>query len=109
MIVFPEPKKTLQQKYEIVSKSDIPDTPTFSHFNKKITIDISEFSKEEIEEYGKQKVNFMYSKYGAYRIFTMVLFFSALTGIILYKKKSVLKSVKGSILEEEVKRMLGKN
>jgi hypothetical protein len=109
MIVFPEPKRTLQQKYEIVGRNDSPDTPTVGHFNKKITIDISEFSKEEIEEYGKQKVNFMYSRYGAYRIFTMVIFFSALTGVILYKRKSVLKSVKGSILEEEVKRMLGRN
>ncbi len=51
----------------------------------------------------------MYSKYGSYRLMTMVLFFSGITGLILYKRKSVLKSVKGSILEEEVKRMLNRN
>lgn len=45
MIVFPEPKKTLQQKYELVSKNEFPDTPTVGLFNKKITIDISEFTK----------------------------------------------------------------
>jgi hypothetical protein len=45
MIVYPEPKKTLQQKYEAVKKSNYPDTPTLGQFNKNITIDISEFSK----------------------------------------------------------------
>ena len=51
----------------------------------------------------------MYSKYGSYRLFTMVLFFAGITGVILYKRKSVLKSIKGSILEEEIKRMINRN
>jgi hypothetical protein len=51
----------------------------------------------------------MYSKYGSYRLFTMILFFSAITGLIMYKRKSVLKSIKGSILEEEIKRMINRN
>ena len=51
----------------------------------------------------------MYSKYGSYRMMSMVLFFAAITGVILYKRKSVLKSVKGSILEEEIKRMLNRD
>jgi hypothetical protein len=98
MIVFPEPKKTFQQKSDIVARGEYPDTPTLGLFNKKLSIDISEFTKEEIEEYGKQKVSFMYSKYGSYRLMTMVLFVSGITGLVLYKRKSVLKSVKGSIL-----------
>lgn len=40
---------------------------------------------------------------------SMVLFLAAFTGVILYKRKSALNSVKGSILEEEVKRMLNRN
>jgi hypothetical protein len=51
----------------------------------------------------------MYSKYSTYRFFTMILFFSAITGIVLYKRRTVLTSIKGSILEEEVKRMLQRN
>ena len=38
----------------------------------------------------------------------MILFFSAITGLIMYKRKSVLKSIKGSILEEEIKRMINR-
>lgn len=51
----------------------------------------------------------MYTRYNAYRMFTMVFFFAALTGFILYKRKTVLKSIKGSILEEEVKQLLHRN
>lgn len=39
----------------------------------------------------------------------MVIFLGALSGLVMYKQKNVLKSVKGSILEDEVKRLLGKN
>lgn len=41
MIVFPEPKKTLQQKNELVNKVQYPQTPTVGHFNSKVTIDVS--------------------------------------------------------------------
>ena len=46
MIVYPEPKKTFQQKADIVARQEYPDTPTLGLFNKKLAIDISEFSKE---------------------------------------------------------------
>ena len=49
-------------------------------------------------EYGKQKTNFMYTKYGSYRIISMVLFAAGFWGLIMYKKKNVLRSFKGSIL-----------
>jgi hypothetical protein len=61
-------------------------------------LDISDLSKEEIEEYGKQKTNFMYTKYSSYRIVAVVLFVSAIWGLIMYRQKNVLKTVKGSIL-----------
>jgi len=60
-------------------------------------------------EYGKQKTSFMYSKYGSYRMFSLVLFMSAVGGFVIYKKKTIMKSIKGSILEDEVKRLVGKN
>jgi hypothetical protein len=51
----------------------------------------------------------MYSKYGSYRILSLLLFFSALGALVLYKKKTLMKSIKGSILEDEVKRMVSRN
>jgi len=40
----------------------------------------------------------MYSKYGSYRIMSIVLFVSGIWGLIMYRQKNVLKTVKGSIL-----------
>lgn len=51
----------------------------------------------------------MYSKYGSYRLMSVVLFVAGLWGVIMYKQKNVLKSVKGSILEHEVKTQVGRN
>ena len=62
-----------------------------------------------MEEYGKQKTNFMYSKYGSYRMLSFILFFAAIGGLVVYKKKTVIKSIKGSILEDEIKNMVRKN
>jgi hypothetical protein len=51
----------------------------------------------------------MYSKYGSYRIMSIVLFVSGIWGLIMYRQRNVLKTVKGSILEHEVKTKVGRN
>ena len=66
-------------------------------------------SKEEVQEYGTQKTNFMYSKYGSVRMFSMVLFVGIIAGVVMYKQKNMLKSMKGSLLEEEVKMKVANN
>lgn len=109
MIVYPEAKKKFQEKKKIVESYSSPDSPTIGELNKKIVLDISDLSKEQIEEYGKQKTNFMYSKYGSYRIMSIVLFVSGIWGLIMYRQRNVLKTVKGSILEHEVKTKVGRN
>jgi hypothetical protein len=109
MIVYPEAKKTYEQKEKIVDQADQPSTPTVGEFNKKIYIDVSGLSKEEIAEYGSQKTNFMYSKYGSIRIFSALLFMGLIAGVVMYKQKHMLKSIKGSILESEVKHIVSRN
>lgn len=51
----------------------------------------------------------MYTKYGSYRIMSVVLFVSGIWGLIMYRQKNVLKTVKGSILEHEVKTKVSRN
>lgn len=46
MIVFPEPKKSLNEKNQALNKNNLPDTPTLGLVHKQVSIDISEFSKE---------------------------------------------------------------
>lgn len=45
MIVFPEPKKSFEEKQRLVEQSKAVQTPTISTLNDKIAIDISQFSK----------------------------------------------------------------
>ena len=66
--------------------------------NKQIDLDISDLSKDKIKEYGKQNINFMYSKYGSYRMKSVVLLLADIWGLIIYRQKNVMKSVKGSIM-----------
>ena len=80
-----------------------------SNLSKKVSIDISEFSREEIEEYGRQKTSFMYSKYSSIRMLSIMIFMGLIAGAVIYKRKTTLQSVTGSILEEEVKRLAQKN
>ena len=68
------------------------------NLNKKTTIDVSTLTKEEIEEYGKQKTSFMYSKYGSMRMLSVLLFTGLLGGIVMYKRRTTLKTIKNSIL-----------
>ena len=99
MIIYPEQRKSLVQKEEIIKKYQYPDTPTIAFLQTKIALDVNDFTKDEIEEYGKQKINFMYTKYSSYRFFSMVFFTAGILGIYLYKKTTALSSIKGSILE----------
>ena len=109
MIIYPEQRKSLAQKEEILKRYQYPDTPTISFLQSKIALDVNDFTKDEIEEYGKQKISFMYSKYSSYRFFSILFFSAGILGIYLYKKTTSLSSIKGSILEEEVKNLLNKN
>ena len=40
---------------------------------------------------------------------SIVLFVSGIWGLIMYRQRNVLKTVKGSILEHEVKTKVGRN
>lgn len=51
----------------------------------------------------------MYSKYGSIRMFSIVIFMGLIAGVVMYKQKAALKTIKGSILEEEVKRLVRGN
>ncbi len=70
---------------------------------------MSEFTKEEIKEYGTQKTNFMYSKYSSIRMLSIMIFMGLIVAMVIYKKKTTLRSITGSILQEEVKRMAVRN
>lgn len=93
----------------MVAKESFPETPTMSTLSKRMTVDISEFSKEEIEAYGKQKTQFMYSRYGNYRILSIVFILGVSTILFLYKRRNVVRNIRGSILENDIKQMLGRN
>jgi len=75
----------------------------------RMIVNLSEFSKEEIEAYGKQKTQFMYSKYGNYRMISIILFGGLVASAVLYKRNNVIRSIKGSILETNIKTMLNSN
>lgn len=107
MIVLPEPKKSFDQKQRLLKVAESVDVPTVGTLNKRLVIDISEFSKQQIQEYGKQKTNFMYSKYSSIRMFSALLFMGIIAGVVMYKQKNTLRSIKGSILQSEVKRFIG--
>ena len=83
--------------------------PTVGLLNKKVSIDVSTLSKEKIQEYGSQKTNFMYSKYSSIRMFSAVIFVGLIAGVVMYKQKNMLRNIKGSILEMEVKSLLTNN
>ena len=100
MIVFPEPKKPFEHKEKIVSMSSIDHNLTLGDLNDRFNIDLSSFTKEEIEQYAAQKTNFMVTKHGSLRMFTGMLFLGFVAGIVMYKQKNVLKNIKGSILEQ---------
>ena len=72
-------------------------------------MELKEFSKEEVEAYGKQKVQFMYSSYTSYRMVTFLFFFAILSGFVIYKRKTAMRSIKGSVLEAQVKKLLNTN
>lgn len=109
MIVFPEAKKSWEEKLRLVEGASLVETPTIASLNSKVTIDVSQFSKEEIQEYGTQKTNFMYSKYSSIRMFSIVIFMGVIAGVVMYKQKNVLQTIKGSILEQEVKSLLSRD
>ena len=51
----------------------------------------------------------MYSRYGSYRLFTFLFFFASIAGLVVYKKRTALRSIKGSVLEAQIKSLLGQN
>lgn len=70
---------------------------------------MSTLSKEEVEEYGSQKTQFMYTRYGSMRLFAIILFLGMGIGLVTYKQKNVLRGIKGSTLEYLIKTKIGKN
>ncbi len=40
----------------------------------------------------------MYSKYSSIRMFSALLFMGIIAGVVMYKQKNTLRSIKGSIL-----------
>ena len=51
----------------------------------------------------------MYSSYGSYRLFAFLFFFATIVGLVLYKRRTALRSIKGSVLEAQIKNLLAQN
>jgi len=45
MIIYPEQRKSLSQKEELMKTFEYPDTPTVAFLQSKIALDTSEFTK----------------------------------------------------------------
>lgn len=86
-----------------MNSTSLPSTPTYSYFHKLTEIDISDLTKEEIEEYSNQKIRFMYTKYNGFRLMSGTILLGLVFAFIKYKDKSLIRSIKGSVLENEAK------
>ena len=51
----------------------------------------------------------MYQKYAMLRYASIGIVLAAVAGIVTYKRKNVFKTIKGSILEEEIKLLVKNN